>query len=113
MNQLEEVLTAKLLSYKLAMTNIESMSAIINNPDVVVDADVSLRNLCCKFPVEFAEELDEMVETMGVSKQFFIQTAIHAAMQRYRELYEELDVGDMDRLIELTRAASKRLEEGC
>jgi predicted DNA-binding protein len=113
MNQLDEVLTAKLLSYKLARTNIESMSAIMDQPGVVVDADVSLRNLCCKFPVEFAEELDDMAKTMGVTKQFFIQTAIHAAMQRYRELYEELDVGDMDRLIELTRAASELLEEGC
>lgn len=100
MNQLQEMLTHRVLARKAQMRNEKLTDAVLDGKLSSVDDDVmSLRNVCAKLHVSLADRLDQAVTELDISKRQFIETSLIAALDEYdracegwglTDLYEEI-----------------------
>lgn len=91
MSPMDELFTAKLLNLKLHLTNAETLDNVLKtHPDISENED--FKNVCAKMPKQLCDRIDQAIDTLGISKRLFVQTAIEASLCRYEELYSELDI---------------------
>lgn len=88
MNQLQDLLTQRILSFKLR--NVRPIDDILDDPKL---ADMpGTRNVCAKLSIPLSQEIDEVCSLLDVSKRRFIEAAIIHALREARRLMDELDM---------------------
>lgn len=90
MNQLQELLTQRILSFKLR--NVRPMDDILDDPKL---ADMpGTRNVCAKLSIPLSEEIDQVCSLLEISKRRFIEAAIIQALLEANRLMSDLDMHD-------------------
>lgn len=104
MSNFKEFMRYRVLDFKYGLQNQEVAEHLIANGQ-----GPQLRNVCAKLAPELAEQIDNTVSMLGISKRLFIERALIEALDQVEAIVAEHKV--WEDLEERSERASKSAED--